>query len=242
MSGKESASVTEAIPSATADAPLSALFDASAKAVQRAIAWPSRLALFAGGAALVVMMGLTVADVVLRNLFAIVVPGGMEMTGLLMIIVALSTLSVGGIGATAISRSTWFCEALPDFVRLPTSPAGFMLTLATMIVTAVQILKQAVYLKDNGIVTGVLRLPEWPFVALRNLLRRAVRPGAAGQPRGGAGRRRQASRYPLRRDRPGMDGGGWPPYVCLAFYPGLPAVHAVRAICAASCASASASS
>ena len=39
-----------------------------------------------------------------------------------------------------------------------------MVTLATMIVAAVQILKQAAYLKDNAIVTGVLRLPEWPFV------------------------------------------------------------------------------
>ena len=39
-----------------------------------------------------------------------------------------------------------------------------LLTLATIAVVAVQMLGQAAYLKSNAIVTGVLRLPEWPFV------------------------------------------------------------------------------
>ena len=163
MSGKESGSVTEAIPSAATNAPLSAFIEISKKAVQYTVAWPSRLALFVGGAALVVMMGLTVADVVLRNLFAIVVPGGMEMTGLLMIIVALSTLSAVELERSHIQVDL-VLQALPDFVRLPTIAGGLQITLVTMIVAAVQILKQAAYLKDNAIVTGVLRLPEWPFV------------------------------------------------------------------------------
>jgi tripartite ATP-independent transporter DctM subunit len=155
--------VNEAIPSATGHAPLSAFLELSTKAVRYAVGWPSRLALLAGGIALVVMMGLTVADVVLRNLFAVVVPGGMEMTGLLMIIVALSTLSVVELERSHIQVDL-VLQALPDFVRLPTMAGGLLLTLATMTVAAVQILKQALYLKDNAIVTGVLRLPEWPFV------------------------------------------------------------------------------
>ncbi len=163
MGGKESGSVTEAIPSAPANAPLSAFIEISKKAAQYVVAWPSSVALLVGGIALVVMMGLTVADVVLRNLFAIVVPGGMEMTGLLMIIVALSTLSVVELERGHIQVDL-VLQALPEFVRLPMIAGGLQITLVTMIVAALQILKQAFYLKDNAIVTGVLRLPEWPFV------------------------------------------------------------------------------
>ena len=163
MSGKESASVTEAAQSATANAPLSGFTEITKIAVRYAVAWPSRLALFVGCIALVAMMGLTVADVVLRNLFAIVVPGGLEMTGLLMITVALSTLSTVELERGHIQVDL-VLAALPDFVRLPTIAGGLEVTLATMIVATVQILKQAIYLKDNAIVTGVLRLAEWPFV------------------------------------------------------------------------------
>ncbi len=119
--------------------------------------------MFVGGAALVAMMGLTVADVVLRNLFAIVVPGGLELTGLMMILVALSTLSLVELDQSHI-QVDMLLKALPDFVRLPTIAGGLLLTLATMVVVAVRMLGQAAYLKSNGIVTGVLRLPEWPFV------------------------------------------------------------------------------
>jgi len=119
--------------------------------------------MFVGGAALVFMMGLTVADVVLRNLFSIVVPGGLELTGLMMILVALSTLSLAEIEQSHI-QVDMVLKALPDFVRLPTIAGGLLLTLATMVVAALRILGQAAYLKSNAIVSGVLRLPEWPFV------------------------------------------------------------------------------
>src|SRR5688572_13549718 len=65
----------------------------------RGIAWTNRAAQVLGGGALVLMMGVTVADVVLRNLFSMVVPGSMEINGLLMIVVALSTL-----GAVELAR------------------------------------------------------------------------------------------------------------------------------------------
>ncbi len=116
-----------------------------------------------GGAALVVMVGLTVADVVLRNLFAIVVPGAMEIIGLLTILVALSTLSIVEIERSHI-RVDLVLRAMPEFVRIPMTAGGLLLTFAMMIVTGAQILKQAIYLKDNEIVTGLLGVPEWPFV------------------------------------------------------------------------------
>ncbi len=133
-----------------------------ANAPWRAVSWPNRAAQFAGGVALVLMMGLTVADVALRNLFAAVVPGGMEMSGLLMIVVALSTL-----GAVELARGhirvDMVLQYLPDHARLPTVAAGLLLTLGTMVITAVEVLRQTAYLRDNAIVTGVLKVPEWPF-------------------------------------------------------------------------------
>ena len=143
--------------------PISTILETSANGIRRAIVWPSRAAMLVGGAALVLMMGLTVADVVLRNLFSIVVPGGPELTGLMMILVSLSTLSLAELAQSHI-QVDMVLKAMPDFLRLPTIVGGLLLTLTTMIVVALRILNQAAYLRDNAIVTGVLRLPEWPFV------------------------------------------------------------------------------
>lgn len=148
---------------AAVDGPVSAAFETAAQALLRVLLWPSRVSLHIGGVALVAMMALTVADVVLRNLFAIVVPGGMEMTGLLTILVALSSLAIVEIEGNHI-RVDLLLRAMPDFVRLAMIAGGLQLAFATMAVTAVQILQQAVYLRDNEIVTGLLGLPEWPFV------------------------------------------------------------------------------
>src|SRR5690606_28996960 len=110
------------------------------------------------------MTALTVADVTLRNLAAVVVPGGMEMTGLLMILVALSTLAAAELEGSHI-RVDLILQALPGFARKPTIAGGLVLTLATIVVAGAQILLQGLHLWHNGIVTGVLGVPEWPFVA-----------------------------------------------------------------------------
>lgn len=141
-----------------------AYLEVSAKFIVHTIAWPSRAAIHLGAAALVLMMALTVADVVLRNLLAFVVPGGMELTGLLMVIVALSTLAAVELEGGHI-RVDLLLRALPATVRGPTIAGGLLLTFAIIAVTGVQMLWQAVHLYDNGIVTGVLGIPEWPIVA-----------------------------------------------------------------------------
>lgn len=82
---------------------------APTKASWYGLAWTNRFAQVLGGGALVLMMGVTVADVMLRNLFSVVVPGSMEINGLLMILVALSTLGRSNWRA-GISASTCCCN------------------------------------------------------------------------------------------------------------------------------------
>ena len=125
----------------------------------------NRITEYAGGAALIGLMGLTVADVVLRNLFSIIVPGGIELTGLLMIVVALSTLFVVEMKKKHI-QVDMLLTMMPKNIHLAMIAGGLLLTTAMMVVVSVQILKQADYLWVNNIVTGVLRIPEWPFVLL----------------------------------------------------------------------------
>ncbi|MCW0233454.1 MAG: TRAP transporter large permease subunit [Ferrovibrio sp.] len=133
-----------------------------AKAPWRFIAWPNLAAQWIGGGALVLMTGVTMADVVLRNLFSVVVPGGMEINGLLMILVALSTLGVVELARGHI-RVDMLLQLMPDHVRLPTVAGGLLLTLGTVAITASEIFKETALLIDDSIVTGVLKVPEWPF-------------------------------------------------------------------------------
>jgi len=156
--------VGQAAGTGVADSSVAAFIQAAADGLRRAIAWPTKAAVYVGAASLVLMMALTVADVMLRNLAAVVVPGGMEMTGLLMILVALSTLAAAELEGSHI-RVDLILQALPGFARKPTIAGGLVLTLATIVVAGAQILLQGLHLWHNGIVTGVLGVPEWPFVA-----------------------------------------------------------------------------
>ena len=158
----------QAAHSSGGDSGVSAGFERFAQALHQLIAWPARASIYLGAAALVAMMLLTVSDVTLRNLFATVVPGGMEITGLLMIIVALSTLAAVEREGGHI-RVDLLLRLMPDWLRAPTVAGGLLLTLATLTITGYQIFLQARYLADNGIVAGVTGLPEWPLVAAATL-------------------------------------------------------------------------
>lgn len=146
----------------------SAVLGRLADAVRSAVALPARMSVYVAAAALVAMMLLTVSDVALRNLFSMVVPGGMELTGLLMIIVALATLAAVEAEGGHI-RVDLLLRLMPPWLRAPTVAGGLLMTLATIAITGVQIFLQARYLGANGIVTGVTGLPEWPFVAATTL-------------------------------------------------------------------------
>ena len=146
----------------------SAVLGRLADAVRSAVALPARMSVYVAAAALVAMMLLTVSDVALRNLFSMVVPGGMELTGLLMIIVALATLAAVEAEGGHI-RVDLLLRLMPPWLRAPMVAGGLLMTLATIAITGVQIFLQARYLGANGIVTGVTGLPEWPFVAAATL-------------------------------------------------------------------------
>ncbi|MGB3503336.1 MAG: TRAP transporter large permease subunit [Mesorhizobium sp.] len=130
-----------------------------------ALEWLSRAARYVGGAALFSIMALTAADVVLRNLFSMVVPGGVEIISFLMIFVALSTLSLVELDKGHI-RVDILLNSVPRFVRLPLTAGGLLLTLATISITTVQVARQSLYQAENGIVASVTRLPEWPFALM----------------------------------------------------------------------------
>jgi len=155
--------VTKPMPAMPVDAGLPGFLDRAAAGLRQGLAWPNRLAVYLGAAALLATMGLTVADVVLRNLFSIVVPGGIELTGLLTILVTLSAVGVVEIERSHVQVDL-VLRTLPEPLRQPTVAGGLLLACATMAVTAERIFEQALYLRGNGIVTGVLGLPEWPFV------------------------------------------------------------------------------
>jgi tripartite ATP-independent transporter DctM subunit len=132
--------------------------------LRRLLDWPGRVSIYVGAAAIVFMMGITVLDVALRNVFSLVVPGSLEITGLMTILVTLSAVGIVEIERNHIQVDL-VLGTMPDTLRRPTVAGGLMLTLMIVAVTAVQMLGQADYLRSNGIVTGVLELPEWPFVA-----------------------------------------------------------------------------
>lgn len=148
---------------ATADMDTAVADDGSPRPpLRRMLDRTSRVVQLIGGMALVLMMGLTVSDVVMRNLFETVVPGSLELNGLLMILVALSTLAVVELARGHIQVDLVLGK-LPAYARMPTVAGGLLLALATILITAVQVLRQVAYLWDGAIVSGVLRLPEWPF-------------------------------------------------------------------------------
>ncbi|QDY99733.1 TRAP transporter large permease subunit [Nitratireductor mangrovi] len=160
--------MAQAADSGEGDRGLPAGLERFAQAIRRLIDLPARASIYVGAAALAAMMILTVSDVSLRNMFSLVVPGGMEFTGLLMIIVALTPLAAVEREGGHI-RVDLLLRLVPGWLRAPTIAGGLLLTLATILITGYRIFLQARYLSDNGIVTGVTGLPEWPFVAAATL-------------------------------------------------------------------------
>lgn len=137
--------------------------DACGAGLRRLLIWPQRAALAIGGVALVATMALTATDVVLRNLFATVVPGSLELTGLLTMLVVLAA-----VGAVELEKNhvqvDLLLRRMPPVLQRPSIAGGLLLALAVITITVVRVGVQAAYLHGNTIVSGVLGIPEWPFV------------------------------------------------------------------------------
>ncbi len=156
------------MPSATGLGRTADLLDTGAAGLRRALVWPNRIALVIGGVALVAMAAIIAADVTLRNLATTVVPGGIEITGVLTILVVLATLGLVETERGHIQVDL-ILGAVPERVRSALVAGGLMVTLAVIAITGERILAQAAYLFQNGIVTGRLGLPQWPFVVAAGL-------------------------------------------------------------------------
>ncbi len=142
--------------------PLSLSMAGLAVLIRRGLEWPGRLSIYAGAAAIILMVAITVGDVVLRNGFSLVIPGSLEITGLMTILVTLCAVGVVEVERNHIQVDL-VLRALPEAIRRPTIAGGLMLTLMIVAVTATRVIHQALYQHSNGIVTGVLELPQWPF-------------------------------------------------------------------------------
>lgn len=140
-----------------------AALDAAARHLRRALHWPNRLAMAIGAIALVGLMGITAADVALRNLFATVLPGAMELNCVLTILVVLAALALVETEKGHIQVDL-VLNALPPPLRRAMTAGALMVTIAIIVITMLRVFAQASYLQVNGIVTPALRLPIWPFV------------------------------------------------------------------------------
>ncbi|TNE36301.1 MAG: TRAP transporter large permease subunit [Alphaproteobacteria bacterium] len=134
-----------------------------ANGLRRILDWPGRISIYVGAAALVSMVAITVADVAMRNLFSQVIPGSLELTGLLTILVTLSAVGVVEIERNHIQVDL-LLRVMPEAMRKPVIAGALMFSLMITVVTFMQVLNQTQYIMSNRIVTGVLALPEWPFV------------------------------------------------------------------------------
>ncbi len=144
---------------------LGAGLDACGAGLRRLLTWPNRAALAVGGLALVAMMALTATDVVLRNAFSIVVPGSLELNGLLTMLVVLAAVGTVELEKNHVQVDL-LLRRMPQVLRQPSIAGGLLLALAIVTITVVRVVGQAMYLRGNGIVSAVLGLPEWPFVLI----------------------------------------------------------------------------
>ena len=132
--------------------------------MRAALIWPNRIAMAAGGVALALAAALIMVDVVLRNTLSVVVPGSLELTGLLTIVITLAALGTVESEGNHIKVDV-LLQMVPEWMRAPTVAGGQVLAFGIVLLTAWQVFAQAAYLWRNNIVTGVLGLPEWAFVA-----------------------------------------------------------------------------
>ena len=121
-----------------------------------------------GGVALAITMCLVVSDVLGRSLFSTPILGAIDIVGLLLIIVLLSALADGELRKEHITV-TIFTDKFSPLVREIVTTSGYFFSTGIAIILSWQLFKQTAYIKAGSLVTGVLRIPEWPFVLLAAL-------------------------------------------------------------------------
>ncbi|MBW2094750.1 MAG: TRAP transporter large permease subunit [Deltaproteobacteria bacterium] len=121
-----------------------------------------------GGVTLLGMMFLIVAEVALRSLVKMPIPGTIEMVQMMLIIVLFS-----GMGAIALRkehiRVDILIDKFPSQARLIVTICADLVTLGIVAIIAWQSFVQSHYLRSSAYITGLLRLPTWPFAAATGL-------------------------------------------------------------------------
>lgn len=115
-----------------------------------------------GNLALAGMMFLTTADVVGRYFFNAPVLGAFEMTEYLMLIVIFSFLAFAQSEKAHITVDIFF-DRLPRKLARWINRANHLVCLAMMLLVTWMGIMQAIDLKNNGEISTLLKVPDYPF-------------------------------------------------------------------------------
>ena len=142
----------------------SGLTDKLRMGVERLSQWCS----IAGGVTLLGMMFLIVAEVTLRSLAKKPIPGTIELVQVMLIIVLFS-----GMGVVALKKGHIRVDVLLD--KFPTQARLVIMTCADLVALGIvaiigwQSFVQSLFLHSSGYLTGLLKIPTWPFAAATGL-------------------------------------------------------------------------
>ncbi|MFC2062511.1 TRAP transporter large permease subunit [Chloroflexota bacterium] len=118
-----------------------------------------------GAVAMVVMMAIVVIDVTMRSTISKVVPGNIELIGLALVIVFFCAYAYSQTKEEHIRVDVLVGRFSPT-VQEAITTSGYFITLGVAIAMVWQCVGKTVFLYSGNIVTGFLRVPEWPFVAI----------------------------------------------------------------------------
>ena len=121
-----------------------------------------------GGVTLLAMMFLIVAEVTLRSLVKRPIPGTIEIVQVMLIIVLYSGMAALGLKKDHI-RVDILLDKFPPLAKQVTTICAELVSLGIIFILSWQNFVQAHFLKSSGYLTGLLKLPTWPFAAITGI-------------------------------------------------------------------------
>ena len=113
---------------------------------------------------MLLMMFLITAEVTLRSLFKMPIPGTIELVQVMLIIVLYSGMASVGMRKDHI-RVDILINKFSPLAKQITTICADLFSLGIVAILSWQNFVQALYLKSSGYLTGLLKLPTWPFAA-----------------------------------------------------------------------------
>jgi tripartite ATP-independent transporter DctM subunit len=121
-----------------------------------------------GGVTLLAMMFLIVAEVTLRSLLKMPIPGAIEYVQVMLIIVLFSGMAALGLKNDHI-RVDVLLDKFSPVARQVIITGADLVSLGIIAILAWQNFTQAYFLKSSGYLTGLTKLPTWPFAAITGI-------------------------------------------------------------------------